>query len=50
MIAQISKTYKFRVYPTEAQRVQLDRDFFAAPLGLQSRPRRKGTRVDTAAV
>ena len=30
MVTQISKSYKFRVYPTEAQRQQLDVDFLAA--------------------
>ena len=29
-INMISKSYKFRVYPTESQRNQLDVDFFAA--------------------
>ncbi len=30
MVSTISKSYKFRVYPTEAQRCQLDTDFLAA--------------------
>lgn len=30
MVFSISKSYKFRVYPTEAQRAQFERDFFAA--------------------